>query len=121
MEDKLMFVELTIKNETYKLRLNTRASISLEKALGRSPLAVFMDIDSGKMPKLQDMLLILHATLQPMNHNMNLDKVYDLFDDYVSEGHTVFDLVPVFVEVFQECGYLNKPGASSEGEEEAKN
>lgn len=117
-----MITEITIKNEIYKLRLNTRASVALEKALGRSPLAVFMEMDEGEMPKLQEMLIIFHACLQPMNHNMNLDKVYDLFDDYVEEGHTVFDLVPIFIEVFQECGYLNKPKAKDEETaEEAKN
>ena len=120
-----MYSEITIKNETYKLRLNTRASVSLEKALGRSPLTVLMEMDNGEMPKLQDMLIIFHSCLQSMNHNMNLDKVYDLFDDYVDEGHTIFDLVPIFIEVFQESGYLNKPsekGEAGETEEpEAKN
>lgn len=55
----MLYTELNIGNETYKLRLNTRASVSLEKALGKSPLAVFMDLDDGKMPQLLDMLIIL--------------------------------------------------------------
>jgi hypothetical protein len=113
-----MFTELNIGNESYKLRLNTRASIGLEKALGRSPLAVFMDIDEGEMPKLQDMLIILQACLQPYNPGFTTDKTYDLFDRYVEDGHNIFDLVPVFIEVFQECGYLAK---STEKEAEEKN
>lgn len=103
-----MYIELMIGNETYKLRLNTRASVSLEKALGKSPLSVFMELDSGAMPQLSDMLAILHACLQPLHHGITMDKTYDLFDRYVEDGHTLFDLIPVFIEVFQESGYISK-------------
>ena len=41
-----------------------------------------------------------------MNHGMSIDKVYDLFDKYVEEGHNMYDLIPLFVEVFQESGYM---------------
>lgn len=104
----MIYTELNIGNEAYKLRLTTRASISLEKALGFNPITLFMEIDNGVMPKLSDMLIILHACLQSYHHGMTLDKVYDLFDSYVADGHTQFDLVPVFVEVFQESGYIPK-------------
>ena len=104
----MFYTELNIGNETYKLRLTTRASVSLEKALGYNPLSMFMAIERGEMPKLGDMLIILHAMLQPLHHGINLDKTYDLFDNFVAEGHNLFDLVPIFVEVFQESGYMAK-------------
>lgn len=106
-----MFVELNIGNEIYKLRLTTRTSIALEKALGYNPLSMFMDMDNGNMPKLTDMLIILHSMLQSLHHGITLDRTYDLFDTYVSEGHNLFDLVPVFIEVFQESGYMAKSSA----------
>lgn len=99
---------LNIGRNTYELRLNTRASIALEKALGFNPISMFMAIERGDMPRLNDMLIMLHAMLQPMNHGMNMDKVYDLYDDYVADGHNLFDLVPVFIEVFQDAGYMAK-------------
>lgn len=103
-----MFIDLPIGNEVYKLRLTTRTSIALEKALGYNPLSMFMDMDNGNMPKMTDMLIILHSMLQSMNHGITLDKTYDLFDQYVADGHNLFDLVPVFIEVFQESGYMAK-------------
>lgn len=103
-----MFTELTINNESYKLRLNARASVALEKALGKSPLAMLMKIDAGELPSLTDVVTILHATLQPLNHGITLEKTYDLYDKYVEDGHTLFDLIPVIIEVFQESGYLAK-------------
>ncbi len=99
---------LNIGRNTYELRLNTRASIALEKALGFNPISMFMAIERGDMPRLNDMLIMLHAMLQPMNHGMNMDKVYDLYDEYVADGHNLFDLVPVFIEVFQDAGYMAK-------------
>ena len=103
-----MFTELNIGGNSYKLRLNTKASIALEKALGYNAISMFMDIDNGVMPKLSDILIVLHAMLQPLNHSINQDKVYELFDAYVAEGHNMYDLIPLFIEVFQEAGYMPK-------------
>lgn len=114
-----MFTELTIGLETYKLRLTTKTSIQLERALGYNPLMLLMKIDAGEMPKLNDVLIILQGMLQTYHHGMNLDKVYDLYDRYVAEGNTMFDLIPVFIEVFQSSGYISKPGV--EAEEDGKN
>lgn len=112
-----MYTELTIGNETYKLRLTTRNSIALERALGYNPITMFMNMESGAMPKMGDMLIILHSMLQSLHHGISIDKTYDLFDDYVAEGHNLFDLVPVFIEVFQNSGYMSKGNV----EEEEKN
>jgi hypothetical protein len=101
-----MFSELIIGGNSYRLRLNTKASVALEKALGYNAISMFMDIDNGVMPKLGDILIVLHAMLQPLNHGISMDKVYDLFDKYVDEGHNMYDLIPLFVEVFQESGYM---------------
>lgn len=113
-----MFTELIIGGDSYKLRLNTKASVALEKALGYNAISMFMDIDNGVMPKLGDILIVLHAMLQPMNHGMSIDKVYDLFDKYVAEGHNMYDLIPIFVEVFQESGYMPaaKEAEAAEGD-----
>lgn len=103
-----MFSELIIGGESYRLRLTTKASVALEKALGYNAIGMFMDIDNGVMPKLNDILIVLHAMLQPLNHGITIDKVYDLFDRYVADGHNMYDLIPLFIEVFQEAGYMPK-------------
>lgn len=115
-----MYVELIIGDESYKLRLTTKASVALEKALGYNPISMLMDIDSGVMPKLNDVLIMLQAMLQTYHHGYSLDKVYDLFDKYVADGKGMFDLIPVFVEVFQMSGYLAS-GKSNSTEDAEKN
>ena len=112
-----MYTELTIGNETYKLRLTTRTSINLEKALGYNPLNLLMEMEQNKMPKMGDMIIVLQAMLQSLHHGFNVDKTMDLFDAYVEDGHSMFDLIPVFVEVFEKSGYISKPGENAEGEE----
>lgn len=103
-----MYTELMIGNEVFKLRLGTRASIQLEKNLGYNPITMLMDIDAGKMPKLSEVLIMLQAMLQAYHHGYTMDKTMDLFDRYVEDGKTMFDLIPVFIEVFQDSGYLTK-------------
>ena len=112
-----MFTELTIKDKSYKLRLTTKGSIQLEKALGYNPITLLLNIDKGEMPTLTEMLIILHATLQPFNHGFDMDAVYDLYDDYIAGGKTMFDLVPVFIEVFQESGYIAKTDTAIQEDE----
>jgi hypothetical protein len=113
----MLFTELKIGNESYKLRLTTKVSIALEKSLGFNPLTMLMEIDNGVMPKLGDCLIMLHAMLQTYHHGMNMDKVYDLFDAYVADGHNMFDLIPVFIKVFEQSGYIT---SSENAEAEAE-
>ena len=108
--------ELYINGEMYRLRLNTRTAITLEKALGRNPLEILVNIDNGELPKMTDIILIFHSMLQTYNHGINLDKTYDLFDAYVAEGKSMFDFIQeVMVPVFQNSGFMS---ANNEPEEE---
>lgn len=115
-----MFEILTINGEEFKLRLTTRTSIQLEKALGRNPIDILMEIEGGKIPKMMDMIIILHAMLQSMHHGYTQDKVIDLMDAYIADGHTNLDLLPVFIKVFENSGYIPK-NPNSNTEEEVKN
>ena len=112
----MLYTELPIGEEIFKLRLNTKNSLMLERALGYNPISLLMDIDKGKMPKLADILIILHAMLQTFQHGYDMNKVYDLFDKYCEDGKSMFDLIPVFVEVFEQSGYITKPTETKEEE-----
>ena len=119
----MLYIELPIGEEIFKLRLNTKNSLMLEKALGYNPITLLMEIDRGKMPKLADILIIFHAMLQTYQHGCDMNKVYDLFDKYCEDGKSMFDLIPVFIEVFEQSGYITKSNENEtiEAAEEAKN
>lgn len=118
-----MYTELIIGDKSYKLRLTTKNSVQLERTLGYNPITLFMDMEKGKMPKLNDILIILQAMLQTFHHGMTLDKVYDLYDDYVAEGNSWMTLIPELIKVFQDAGYLPKDNSieAEDFEEVGKN
>ena len=117
----MLYTELQIGEEIFKLRLTTKNSIMLERSLGYNPITLFMEIEKGKMPKLADILVIFHAMLQTFHHGYDMNKVYELFDKYSEEGKSMFDLIPVFMEVFQQSGYITKANDEITDTEAAKN
>lgn len=103
----MIYTTFKVKDTEYKLRLTTRAMIDVEKKLGENPLNIFMRIgDSDSMPEISSLMCVLWGAMQPYNHGMSMDAVYDLFDEFIDEGHTLLDLVPVLAEVFKVSGFL---------------
>lgn len=112
----MLYTIFNVKDKEYKLRLNARACVDLERKLGTNPINVFMKIsETNELPQMSELITILHACLQPYQHNMSLDATYQLFDDFAEEGHNLMDLVPILIEVFQESGLIPK------AEDEPKN
>lgn len=104
----MRYTEFTAGNRTYKLRLTTQGIVALEKELGYNPLQMFMGIDEDKLPKLTEMIILLHQMMQPLEHGITRADTYDIFDEFLADGHTIWDLVPVLIEVFQNAGFLPK-------------
>lgn len=100
----MLYTEFTVGTDVYKLRLNTRAIIVLEKQLGCNPISIFGNGDT--IPTISTMVSILHASLQQFQHSITLDNAYDIFDKYLDEGHTMTDFVPVIIEVFKVSGLI---------------
>lgn len=99
-------VEMKIGEKTLKLGMKTRQIVALEKRLGMSPLNILMEAQEGKLPAIEDMLLILHGALQQYEHGYNLDAVYDLYDEFVEEGNTMLELIPIIIDVLSVSGYI---------------
>lgn len=113
------FIDFTAGNREYKLRLTTRSIVTLEKQLGCNPLMVFGTGD--RVPKLSEMVAILHASLQHLNHNITLDKAYDIFDKYLEDGNVMTDFIPVIVDVYKASGIIRDNKEVEESEETEKN
>ena len=111
-----MFVNFEANNKTYKLRLNTRNVVALEKSLGCNPVSIF-DMGGDNLPSVTSMVAVLHASLQQYNHGISLNDTYDIFDEYLAEGHTVDEFVYVILDIYRESGLIPK----THEEEEEKN
>ena len=108
----MMYVDFTAGNKNYKLRLTTRGVIALEKQLGCNPLMIFGNGD--KVPTITTMVQVLNAALQPMNYGITLDDAYDIFDEYLNDGHIVTDFIAVIVEIYKVSGLIKNSGENTE-------
>lgn len=102
----MLYVDFNAGNNAYKLRINTRNIIQLEKALGCNPLGVFGN--GEEMPTVTTMVTVLHASLQQYHHSITLNDAYDIFDEYLADGNNVTDFVKVILEIYQVSGLIPK-------------
>lgn len=109
------YIDFEAGNKSYKLRLTTRNIVALEKTLGRNPMSIFFEGSDERIPTITEMVAILHASLQQYNHGITMNDCFDIFDDYVAEGHSTLEFIKVIMEVYQASGLMPK------NEEEAKN
>jgi hypothetical protein len=100
----MIYVDFTAGNEEYKLRLNTRQTIALEKLLGCNPLGIFKD--DGTLPTVEQMVCVLYASLQQLNHGITKEKAMDIFDAYLDDGHTAIEFFAVIVEIYKASGLI---------------
>lgn len=112
----MLYETIEIAGKEYKARLTARALVDLEKRLGTSPINMFIKMgqQEGYIPELEFLLLILHASLQAMEHGITIEKTYDLYDQMVEEGKTIADLLNFIVEVFQASGLVPKDNEENE-------
>lgn len=101
------FINFEVGNNTYKLRLNTRNIVMLEKQLGCNPLSIF-GVAGDTIPTITTMVTILHAALQQYNHGTTLNDAYDLFDEYLADGNAMTDFIPVILEIYKASGIVPK-------------
>lgn len=111
----MMYFDFEAGNKAYKLRLNTRNIVTLEKQLGCNPVGIFGNGDT--IPTITQMVTVLHHSLQPYNHGITLEDSYNIFDAYLADGHTMTDFIPVLVGVYKASGII-KNDADTEGDEE---
>jgi hypothetical protein len=117
----MLYYEFEAGNNIYKLRLNTRNIVSLEKSLGCNPVMVFGTGD--RIPTITQMVAILNASMQTYHHGITLDRAYDIYDAWLADGHVMTDFIPVIIEIYRASGIMasDNSGAETEDGEEVKN
>ena len=101
----MMYVDFNAGMKEYKLRLNTRNIISLEKQLNCNPLMIFSDAET--MPTLTVMVSILHASLQQYQHGITMADAYNIFDEWLDDGHLMTDFLTVIVDIYRVSGLMS--------------
>lgn len=106
----MLYYTLTVKDTDYKLRLNAKACIDLEKKLGENPVNTIINIANNlsnqTLPNLDPILTIFHACMTQYNHSVSMNDMYAIYDNYVDEGHNMYELISVIIEVFKVSGLM---------------
>lgn len=102
------YLDFEAGNKAYKLRLNTRNIIALEKQLGGNPLSIFGD--GEKLPTVAELVAVLWASLQQYNHGITINDAYDIFDAYLADGHIMTDFFNVVIDVYKVSGIIEAEG-----------
>ena len=100
----MMYVDFEAGNKAYKLRLNTRNVIALEKKLGCNPISIFDNGDT--LPTVTTMVDIFHAALQQYHHGISVNDAFDIFDAWLEEGHATTDFVNIILEIYKVSGIV---------------
>lgn len=99
----MLYVDFSAGNKDYKLRLNTRNVVALEKAVGCNPLAIFGNGET--IPTITIMVSVLHASLQHFHHGISMNDAYDIFDAYLEE-HSITDFIKVILDIYKVSGLI---------------
>lgn len=100
----MLYYEFYVGDKEYKLKLNTKNIISLEKQLGCNPLSIFGKGDT--IPTVSVMVNILSASLQQYQHNITVNDAYDIFDRWLEDGNSITDFIPVILEIYKVSGLI---------------
>lgn len=106
----MLYYTFTVKDTDYKLRLSAKACIDVEKKLGENPVNTIINIANNlsnqSIPSLDPILTILHASMTQYNHSVSMNDMYGIYDNYVDEGHNMYELISVIIEVFKVSGLM---------------
>lgn len=98
------FETLTVCGCEYHFKLTAANAANLEEQLG-TDLLNGMD----KLGEVKTLAKFYYAAAKPLNDNINtIDDVYQLFDDYITDGGTYETLQKLVVDIMFTSGILAK-------------
>lgn len=112
------YITLPIGDKEYKLILTTRGLVELERKLGYNPVEILMRASEGTLPKVSEMVYTFWASCLKYNHSVNVNNAFDIFDEYIAEGHNYTDFIEVMVNIFKASGLIPEEELSETAEDE---
>ena len=106
------YIDFEAGNKAYKLRLNIRNTVALEKQLGCNPLTIFGTGDT--LPTITQMVQVLHASLQQYQHGISFLDAENIFEEWLADGNSVTDFLSIIIDIYKTSGIIG-------GESNSKN
>ena len=89
----------------YKLRLTMQNIITLEATFNKNFYDIMADFISGSV-NLEVLLQILKESMMTYGYVTCDNDVYNIYDEYVEEGHTMQDLFMLVFEILKHAGFF---------------
>lgn len=100
----MKYIDFTAGGKEYKLRMNIRNTVALEKILGYNPLMIFGTGD--RIPTITEMINVLHFSLQQYQHGITLNDTQDIFEAWLEDGNTHTDFIQVIIDIYKVSGII---------------
>ncbi|WP_089121939.1 DUF6096 family protein [Secundilactobacillus pentosiphilus] len=115
---KATTTQLQLGNLSLDLKLDGRAILNIEKRLGKSVMALFMNADGGmQMPPTHEILIVLQGA--NTKHGISDADMIDAFNEYIDQGKSPMDLFMKLTDLFESSGFFgNKKADSKETDNE---
>lgn len=112
-----------INDKDYMLRLSVRNIINLEKKMNMNPLSVFTKMGENELPKIEDMMIVFHESLQyqvkienqgraakgeKQDYAITFEDAESLYDEYMDEGKTYVEFIQLIMEIFKVSGLFKE-------------
>lgn len=103
------YINFETTKGAYRLRLNTRNLVRLEQTLNENPLpAILKYLGKDEIPPVEMMVKILHASLLAHNPEITMDQAYDVFDEWLDDGHIIAEFLPIIIQIYRHAGLIEK-------------
>ena len=97
---------------TLDLKLDGRAILNIEKRLGKSVMALFMNADGGmQMPPTNEILIVLQGA--NTKHGVSDADMINAFGEYLDQGNSPMDLFLKLTSLFEDSGFFGNKKADS--------
>ena len=100
-------VTMTVDGKDYVLKATTKKVLEMEDRLGFNPLNVIIRMRNEELPKLGEVLIILHCLLQSMNHGLSFADTIDLYTNYCQENENgMLSVLQLIIKAFEDSGLI---------------
>ena len=100
------YLEWTVNDQAFKLKLTSNIITKLEKRFGDSLLNAVLE---KGIPPVSVVITILQAAMQKYHHGMKIQTVEDLYDRYIESGKTQIDLLKeVIYPIMGDAGFFTR-------------
>ncbi|MBL1228131.1 hypothetical protein IW492_02650 [Enterococcus sp. BWB1-3] len=98
-------------------KLDGNAIVEFERVAKKNPIKLFMTADMKMdFPRLGELLTLIHCSATRLTHNLKMQEMPDLFDEYCDNGGDFMDLLEFAQQLIEDAGFFGKKKTAEESQ-----